>query len=216
MKISKNMTTFLIVVLLISVIQITRFINKRPVPNWVKGPHPRAQGNPAAPLHIVEYTDFQCPACSAGAKILEDYLEKYPNKIFVEYKYFPITRIHPYALKSAVYAECSGRQGKFWPFHNMLYENRKRFHGKVFARRELLKIAEALDLDFKDLKACVDDVSVEKMVLSERDEGRSLGVSATPTYFVNGKIVVGIKSIRKELEKFFGEVRSKNANKKDK
>jgi protein-disulfide isomerase len=74
----------------------------------------RAKGNPQARVKIVEFVDFQCPACAYGLKFLRTFIEQHPNDVYVQVRYFPLTNMHHHAMISALYSECAARQGKFW------------------------------------------------------------------------------------------------------
>ncbi len=82
-----------------------------------KGEANRTKGSPKAPIQIIEYIDFQCPACAKGAIYLKQCFEKYPKKLHIEMRYYPLG-MHPHAFQSALYAHCASAQGKFWPYHD--------------------------------------------------------------------------------------------------
>jgi protein-disulfide isomerase len=83
------------------------------------------KGNPDADVELVEYSDFQCPACSAMYPVVKELMVEHGDKIRFEYRHFPIERIHPYAVQAAVAAEAAGQQGKFYEFHDLLFENQQ-------------------------------------------------------------------------------------------
>ena len=81
----------------------------------------KAKGNPQAELKIIEYIDFECPACAQGMRILHNYFTKYPGRMYLEVKYFPLPG-HKWGMPSARYAECAARQNKFWLFVDILID----------------------------------------------------------------------------------------------
>ena len=149
-----------------------------------QGVSSRAKGTPGAAIHIVEYIDFECPACATGAKKLKEYVAMYPEKIYLEMRYYPLLNIHPHALHAARYAQCAAQQGKFWPLHDLLIERQGQWQSLINA----------------DLEVCLQDEKTVKLILEERDKGSSLGVQSTPTYFINEKMVVGVKSLTDMLQ----------------
>lgn len=162
----------------------------------------RMKGNPKAGLRVVEYIDFQCPSCAKGSKILGRYLKEYPEKISIELKYFPLA-MHSHAFKSAYYAECAARQGKFWPFHDLLIERQKQWRVLKDAEPTFQNMAKEIELDSIELEACLQDKQVTEKIMKDRNEGQLLGVKSTPTYFINKKMVVGSKFLEKKLKAYF-------------
>ncbi len=165
---------------------------------------PRAKGNPKAELHIVEYIDFQCPSCANGSRIISNFFKQYPDRIFLEMKYFPLG-MHKHALKSARYAQCAARQGKFWPFHDLLIQRQRQWKRLTNAEPAFGVMAKDVELNQKELDACLKEEEVTEFVMKDKAEGQSLGVKSTPTYFLNKKMVVGSKSLNKELKAYFGK-----------
>jgi protein-disulfide isomerase len=168
--------------------------------------HSRAIGNPDADVHIVEYLDFQCPPCAKGYFILKEYLKKYPSRLYLELKYFPWTK-KPHSFESALFAECSTRQGKFWEFSHLLLKKQKLLKNlsEDDALLKFREMAHEVGLDEFDLADCTTDELVKQTILFERNEGKLLGIRQTPTYFINEKMVVGVKSLQRELKIIFEE-----------
>lgn len=166
----------------------------------------RTKGNPKATVRITEYMDFQCPACAKGSLFLSQYVREHPERILLEVKYYPLDNMHPHAIRSARYAECAAREGKFWPFHDMVEAKQPEWKGLINADPAFQQIAKDAKIDLNRLNQCLSDDGVKDIVSKEKAEGASLGVTSTPTYFVNGKMVVGTKSLEEELQKQFGGV----------
>ncbi len=162
----------------------------------------RTIGNPKADIRIVEYIDFQCSSCAKGYFLLKKYLKKYPSKIQVELKYFPLTKKR-HALESALYAECSAKQDKFWEFTQFLLEKQHEWKHSIDAEMIFREIARDVGVDEFELADCIVDEQTKKTILTEKNEGKILGIRRTPTYFINGRMVVGLKSLKRELSIYF-------------
>ncbi len=164
----------------------------------------RVKGELLAPIQITEFIDFECPACAAGAKYLKKLMKENPSAIQLELKYYPL-RMHKHGLISAKYAECAGQQGQFWGFQDSLIKRQKLWHKLEDAKPAFNIIAKDLNLDIKELEGCLQSKETDKVIQRDRDEGKSIGIRSTPTYFVNGKMVVGTKSLKQLVEKFLAE-----------
>ena len=159
----------------------------------------RSKGALHAPVRIVEFIDFQCPACAQGAVYLKKFMEEHPGTVRLEMKYFPLSG-HQHSFMSSRYAECAARQKKFWSFHDILIERQDQWKGMVNAMSAFDQMAGELGLDRQRLDQCLHDEKTEQIIQKDKEEGTSLGIQSTPTYFVNGKMVVGMKSLAVELE----------------
>ncbi|MCK5082196.1 MAG: thioredoxin domain-containing protein [Candidatus Omnitrophica bacterium] len=164
----------------------------------------RIKGNDHAPIKVTEFIDFQCFACAYGAAYLKEMIKKHPEAIQVEVKHFPL-QMHRHGLSSSRYAECSARQGGFWPFQDMLLARQGNWMRLVDADPAFLQIADDSGLDEKKLEACLKDYTVDEAIEKNKEEGKVLGIKSTPTYFINGKMVVGGKSLEEEIKKLLEE-----------
>jgi len=202
MKLRFNKEIVTVVVLLVSVAVILGV-------RWAKGYYQKkqrvvvtdkkAKGNPEAPIQVIEYTDFLCPACAGGANALKKFMDVYPDQIFLVYRHFPLPQLHPYAITAAIHAECAAEQDTFWPYHDYLFENAKLITHSISPRRKLMDKAKELQLDMDKFEACVESPDAELAVLNDKSSGRELGARATPTYFVNGEMIVGSGNIKTKL-----------------
>ncbi len=161
----------------------------------------RSKGHPKAALQIIEFVDFQCPSCAQGWKYLSTYTATHPNQVYVEVKYYPLN-MHKHAFVSSRYAECVGRQGQFWPFVDSLFENQDLWKGKENAEADFEKMAEDLKVNRVQLDQCLQDETVDRIIQDDKNEGSTLGVKSTPTYFINGQMAVGIKSLTQYLNNY--------------
>ena len=163
----------------------------------------RAKGNPKAPLRIVEFIDLQCPACAGGALILREAFKKHFNEIYLQVKYFPLPTVHKHSIRATIYAECAARQGKFWPLFDRLIDSQAQWQALLSAEPFFALLTQETGLDNGSFKQCLADEKIIDVMTKEKEEGRTLGVDRTPTYFINGKMVVGTKSLTEELDAFF-------------
>lgn len=144
-------------------------------------------GDPKAPVHIVEYGDFQCPFCLKFWKETEPQLIKeYVNtgKVYFEYRSYPI--IGAESIVAAEGAYCAGDQGKFWEYHDTLFTNWTGENVGDFTQDKLIKYAKAVGLDAQTFESCLSEEKYKGQVEQDQAQGEADGVHATPTLFVNG------------------------------
>jgi protein-disulfide isomerase len=132
---------------------------------------------------VVEFGDFECPNCKQAAPAVKLLLERFEERVRFVFRHFPLTEVHPHALMAAQAAEAAGAQGKFWPMHDLLFENQT--HLKP---QNLHSYAERLGLDMARYTAEMDDEIYLQRVREHMESARESGVRGTPTFFVNGRI----------------------------
>lgn len=145
------------------------------------------RGASAGTVTLVEFGDFQCPACGAYEPLVRKVLQDNPTTLKLVFRHFPLTAIHQNALLGAKAAEAAGLQGKFWEMHDMLYENQQTWSASLSAHDFIVGYAKALNLDEKKFASDLNNPSIEAKILAEYKEGARLGVQGTPTFFLNGK-----------------------------
>jgi protein-disulfide isomerase len=160
-------------------------------------------GAGSAPVTIVEFSDFQCPFCQRASPTLKRVRQTYGDKVRLVWKDFPLTQIHPQAFKAAEAAQCAGEQGKFWEYHDRLFANQAALEPDA-----LKKYAAEVSLDTARFGSCLDSSKFAERVRDGVAMGTRLGVSSTPTIFVNGRMLAGaypyetfVTVIDEELEK---------------
>jgi protein-disulfide isomerase len=137
---------------------------------------------------LVEFGDFQCPACGAYEPLLRKVTEDNAKTLKVVFRHFPLTQIHPNALIAAKASEAAGLQGKFWEMHDILYEKQEEWSTGLTAHDFIfLNYATAIGLNMKKFQVDLNSKEVEDKILTEYKEGVKLGVQGTPTFFLNGK-----------------------------
>ncbi len=206
MRLSRNKAAILIILAAVLCVYLGRFLTGFPS-KFVKpnGMSTRSKGNPAAPVSIIEYIDFQCPACAKGVLVLKDYFERYPSKIYLEMRHFPFSRMHRFAFEASEFAECAAQQGNFWEYAQELAIDQPRWSKMMDATGVFRRVAENLLLDMPKLDACLEDEKARSAILKDKEEGKSLGIDSTPTYIINGKMVVGVQPLQEELQKLIGK-----------
>lgn len=165
----------------------------------------RTKGNKNAPIQITEFIDLECPACARGAEYLARMMAAHPEAIRLDLKYFPLPS-HRHGFLAARYAECAARQGKFWPFHDALLSRQANWSRLMDATPAFALIAQEGALDTGKLNACLNDKSVDALIQQSHLEGEQRGVKSTPTYYVNGKMVVGLQSLEPEIDRLLAEI----------
>ncbi len=155
----------------------------------VAGAERHRQGKTDAQIQIVEFSDFQCPACRSAHKLMPNLLQKYPDKVEIVYRHFPLSEIHPNAMLAAQAVEAAGEMDKFWPMHDLLFERQAEWESldKAAFLDQLGKYAEQLQIDKTDFLARIQLESVKQKVAEDIKDGTALNVDGTPTFFVNGK-----------------------------
>ncbi len=145
------------------------------------------KGSADAPITIIEFADFQCPFCQRHAQ--ETYpqlVAQYGDKIRFIYKDFPLSSIHPEAYPAAIAGQCALAQNAFWDYHDLLFSGRLEL-----GRETYLAYATELGLDIDAFTTCLDNQTYAQSVQEDYNIGTDLGVSSTPTFFINGIAVVG-------------------------
>jgi len=174
----------------------------------------RSLGNPKAAIKIVEYTDFQCPACARGSLMIKRYAQAYPSKIFLQFRHFPLS-MHRHALEAHLYSQCAAEQEKFWPYQDLLFEQQKQWRDLAAVDPYFKELAHQVGLNLKALDSCLNNEEGKSVIMQERMEGEEMGINSTPTYFLNGKMIIGHKNLEEELKKSLG-IKDANPPSKDK
>lgn len=147
------------------------------------------RGAQSGTVTLVEFGDFQCPACAAYEPIVQQLVQDNPGVLKLVFRHFPLTQIHRNALLAAKASEAAGLQGKFWEMHDILYDKQKEWSEGLNARDFFLTYATTVGLDTKKFSDDLNNPSLEAKILAELKEGVQLGVPGTPTFFVNGKMI---------------------------
>jgi protein-disulfide isomerase len=144
------------------------------------------RGAKDAPVTIVEFSDFQCPFCKNATATVKQLVDKYQGKVKWVFRDYPIANLHPAAPKAHEAARCAAEQGKFWEYHDVLFEKSPRQ-----SPEELKQYAKDLSLDPTTFAQCLDSGKHEAAVNRDIQDGARLGITGTPTFFINGRQIVG-------------------------
>jgi len=147
------------------------------------------EGNLDSSVVLVEYSDFQCPACGQFYPYLKEVMDQYGDQIRFEYRHFPLVNIHPYALPAARAAEAAAQQGKFWEMHDKLFENQTVWSKSSNPSAYFNKYAEELGLDMSLFKSQIDSSVINDAIKASMDDAISRGFNGTPTFMLNDKVM---------------------------
>jgi protein-disulfide isomerase len=167
--------------------------SKAEIMNSIATENSPTEGPAGAPATIVEYSDFQCPACAQLNRYLESVvMTKYRGQIRIVFKEFPLTRIHAWSLQAAAAAQCVYREtpNSYVRYRSLIFEQQADFAERD-ERQKLLKLAEELGLDRTAMTECMDSGVSNSQIQADLLEGQSIGVASTPTLFLNGEVFVG-------------------------
>ncbi|HEY6251808.1 MAG TPA: thioredoxin domain-containing protein [Candidatus Angelobacter sp.] len=143
------------------------------------------RGPTAAPVTIIEFSDFQCPFCAEAVPNMQELARQYPQGIRWVFKNFPL-EFHTDSLLAHKAALAAGEQGKFWEMHDLIFANQG-----AIKRDDLIQKASQLGLEVKKFIADLDGNKFQSILESDKAEGARLGVTGTPTFFINGKRKIG-------------------------
>jgi protein-disulfide isomerase len=154
------------------------------VVNWTKGAK-------SAQIILVEYSDFQCPACARYSRITKKLIEELGDDFQLNFRHYPLKQ-HINAELAAKSAEAAGRQGKFWEMHDLLFERQKEWirNKNKDTEKLFLQYAVSLDLNLEQFKSDLHSQAVTNKVHNDALSGRRSGVKGTPTFFLNGQKII--------------------------
>lgn len=178
-----------IVVVFVGVFAFTRPKSEAPGSNNSNGSgtsnHTVGAGNKKVTL--VEYGDFQCPACKSFYPVVKQIKQTYGDDITFQFMHFPLTQIHPNAMVSSRAAEAAGNQGKFFEMHDLLYENQDQWAQSSNPTPILESFANQLGLNMEQFKSDMMSAAVLAVINADQKSGQALGANSTPTFVINGK-----------------------------
>lgn len=149
-------------------------------------PYTHFYGNPNARVTVVEFGDFKCPACREAEVTAQKIRKHFGNRIRFAFREFPLIEIHAQSEKAAEAAECAAQQGKFWQAVDMFYK-----HQEDLSPAALNRYAGEMGLDSRKFVACLQKGKMASRVAQDIRDGQALGVHATPTFFIDGHVIVG-------------------------
>lgn len=151
--------------------------------DWVKGKN-------EAPVTLVEYTDFQCPACGAYYPLVKQLSDEMGDQLRLVVRHYPLVQIHKNALSGARAAEAAGRQGKFWEMYDLLFEHQTEWSLADDPLKSILPAyAAQLGLDTEKFRQDMTDPTLDDKINADRETGNGLKINGTPSFFLNGKVI---------------------------
>ncbi|MDQ3685880.1 MAG: DsbA family protein [Acidobacteriota bacterium] len=148
---------------------------------------PHERGDARAAATIEEFGDFQCPPCGSFHPELKKIEADYGPRLRVVFRHLPLPQIHKNAVAAAQAAEAAGRQGRFWQMHDMLYENQSAWEKATDASSMFTSYARSLNLDMQRFAGDLNSTDVNNRIRADMLRADSLGVTGTPTLFLNGR-----------------------------
>jgi protein-disulfide isomerase len=162
------------------------------------------RGPADAPVTIVEFSDYQCPYCHRAEEVVDEVLEHYQGKVRVVFRDLPLESLHPDAPKAHEAAGCALEQGRFWDMHEKLFANRRNL-----ARKDLVEYATELELDVSAFETCLDEGKRADEVAADIAAARAQGISGTPAFFINGRLLSGAQPFEQFEQIIDDELRRK-------
>jgi protein-disulfide isomerase len=147
------------------------------------------KGSPNAPVMLVEFSDYECPACKNTEAMLKQLSEQYGQKVKLVYRHLPLP-MHKNAFGAAQAAFCAGEQGKFWEMHDLLFEQ-----SNGLSTDALKGYAASLGLQSAAFNTCLESDASRAAVSADKEEALAAGIRATPTLILNGKVMTGSRSL---------------------
>jgi protein-disulfide isomerase len=148
------------------------------------------KGSATAPVTIVEFSDFHCPFCKRVLPTLGQLESQYGDKVKLVFRDYPIDNLHPAARKAHEAARCSHEQGKFWAYHDALFAN-----APQASPEQLKTYAQEVGLDVPAFEQCVNSGAYQATVQRDVEEGTRVGVTGTPAFFINGRLLTGAQPL---------------------
>jgi protein-disulfide isomerase len=149
-----------------------------------------ATGSAQPKVTIAEFSDLQCPSCRAAEPLVQQILSTDGNQVRFVYRQYPLVTIHKNSLLAAEAAEVAGHAGKFWPFHDMMFANQNDWAdlSAADAEKKMVEYGVAVGVPQEVMQKGIDAKTFDANVTSDIADGDALGVNATPTFYVNGKV----------------------------
>lgn len=165
------------------------------------------KGNQEAPVTLIEYSDFQCPACKNYSPLLKRLHEEFQGDLRIVYRHFPLSSIHRNAEKAAQATEAAGIQGKFWEMHDKIFDGQDVWKNQWNPENTFIQYSQELNLNIDQFKSDLKSKEVTQAVKNDIDAGNRLAIHATPTFFLNKKQLQNppsyegfVRLIRAEIE----------------
>ena len=180
-----------VLVVVVSVFGLVQLANAPTSSSGITVPPPSkediSEGNPKAKVILIEYADFQCPACGAYHPLVNQLLSDFNGKIFYVYRMFPLSNIHKNAVISAQAGYAANLQGKFFQIDDLLYNGQASWSDLDDPRDTFVSYAKELKLDVNKFTNDMNSDAAKNYVADSENKATAEGINATPTFFVNGQ-----------------------------
>ncbi|MBW4577803.1 MAG: thioredoxin domain-containing protein [Aphanothece sp. CMT-3BRIN-NPC111] len=137
-------------------------------------------------IFLLEFSDFQCPFCAQAHKTVKEFMDRHRDEVTLVYKHFPITQIHPEAMNASLSAWAAGQQGKFWEYHDQLFDNQNKLGEEFY-----VAIAKNLKLDVEKFNRDRRSDAARNAVMADVQLSERLGINSTPFFILNGQPISG-------------------------
>lgn len=137
-------------------------------------------GDPASPVNLVEYGDYQCSTCKMSFPVIKQLEKELGDKLSFVFRHFPLSTIHPFAKKAAEAAEAAALQNKFWEMHDLLYKNQLSMSDDLFPQ-----LAKELNLNLKQFETDRQSPALAEKIEAQFEAGVRSGVNGTPCFYIN-------------------------------
>jgi protein-disulfide isomerase len=199
MKVSKAVLAAVVVLGCVAAVLLFKGLSRAVPPVVASDAWHRVKGSRSAGVKIIEYSDYQCPACATASKMIDEAIKEHPDEVSLEHRHFPLP-MHPNAFRAAVFAECAGVQDKFWAFHDTLFRTQASWVKMANVDLYFKDLAMGLGVDGVMLQACVGSDAIKNKIQADVAVGKTKGIESTPTFFIGDKRVVGSTNLARELK----------------
>lgn len=152
-------------------------------------PSDNIQGDPQSKVILIEYSDFQCPACANYAPMVRDIVEEFKDHMAFAYRHFPLESIHKNSLIASYAAQASAEQGKFWEMHDLLFENQNEWNSLDDPKETFISYAKNLGMDVEKFKQDFESGKIRNKVKNDSNSGKDMKLTSTPSFFLNGQLI---------------------------
>ncbi|WP_330486057.1 DsbA family protein [Tumidithrix elongata] len=159
-------------------------------------------GATAQKIILAEFSDFQCPFCAKAHAIVKEFMAKHKDEVTLVYKQFPLVQIHPQALPAALASWAAGQQGKFWEYHDGLFEQQEKLDESFYPT-----LAQSLKLDVDKFNQDRNSEAAKTAVQKDMELGQNLGIRGTPTFIFNGFLFSGVAEAA-DLESYLAQIKA--------
>lgn len=146
-------------------------------------------------VELIEYGDFQCPACAAYHPLLQQLKEQYKDQLAFQFRHYPLVAIHPNAMAAHKAAEAAGMQDKFWEMHDLIYQQQQSWKDSSNPNQTFAGYAEQLNLDMEKYNADVASAEVNAIIQADLQAGRDRDVTGTPAFILDGQLIENPSSV---------------------